>query len=224
MDKQIRTFLKNSSGVQIDSELALRFLRVRKEPDKDTKTMLSKCVDLVNSVISYKASYRYFDISIKDNTVYFDDELKLESKNLCTCLNGCKGAFVFVATTDMALDRLINKYSQLQFAKSVVIDAIGSSAVECFCDILCRHLQSEYNVSLRPRYSPGYGDLSILCQGDVLKVCDSERKIGVTLTQRHMMLPKKSVSAIVGVRPSDEVCVHKSSCENCECTDCEYRK
>lgn len=224
MDKQIRTFCLSSEQVKIDASLALRFLRVRREPDEQTKDMLKDCFLELAKVISYKACYRYFDISISGKIVRFDDELTLESEKLSKCLNGCSGAFVFVATTDMALDRLINKYAQLQVSKSLVIDAIGSSAVECFCDILCEHLQKEYKLSLRPRYSPGYGDLSILCQDDVLTVCDAARKIGVTLTHRHMMLPTKSVSAIVGVRPNGETCDHKTSCERCECTDCEYRK
>ncbi len=224
MDKQIRTFSLTNEQVNIDSELALRFLRVRREPDEAIVAMLNECFDQVDSCISYKASYRYFDIRIENNTVYFDDEMKLQSEKLVNCLRGCEGAFVFVATTNMALDRLINKYSKIQMAKSVVIDAIGSSAIECFCDILCEHVQNENGVCLRPRYSPGYGDLSILCQSDVLKVCDSARKIGVTLTDRHMMLPTKSVSAIVGIRPKNEVCDKSFSCERCECADCEYRK
>ena len=224
MDKQIRTFSLSKDQVDIDCELALRFLRVRRQPDEQMSAMLKECVREVQNVISYKASYRCFDIRIIDNTVYFDDQLQLESEKLCNCLRGCDKAFVFVATTDVALDRLIAKYRQLLVCKSVVIDAIGSSAIECFCDILCEQLQNEYKVSFRPRYSPGYGDLSILCQGDVLRVCDSTRKIGVTLTDRFMMIPQKSVSAIVGVRPHGEKCEHKTSCERCECRDCEYRK
>jgi len=224
MDNQIRTFFLSGEQVEIDCMLALRFLRVRKQPDEQTKAMLYECINEVKNVINYKASYRCFDIKIEGNTVTFDDELQLESEKLCNCLKGCDKAFVFVATTDMAVDRLIAKYRQLQVAKSVVIDAVGSSAVECFCDILCQQLQSEHSVCFRPRYSPGYGDLSILCQPAVLKVCDSARKIGVTLTDRYMMLPTKSVSAIVGVRPSTEKCEHKTSCERCERTDCEYRK
>ena len=168
MDKQVRTFSLSKDQVDIDCELALRFLRVRRQPNKQMSAMLKECITEVQNVISYKASYR---------CLYFDDQLQLESEKLCNCLKGCDKAFVFVATTDVALDRLIAKYRQLLVSKSVVIDAIGSSAIECFCDILCEKLQSEYKVSFRPRYSPGYGDLSILCQGDVLRVCDSTRKI-----------------------------------------------
>lgn len=224
MDKEIKTFSLCGDEVKVDTDLALRFLRVRKEPDTSTKQVLSECMDEFLSVVSYKASYRYFDIKAEGNKVYFDNNMVLESTKLVKCLDKCTGAFVFVATTTSAVDRLILKHSKINVTKSVIIDAIGSAAIENFCDILCRKIQIDNNVAFRPRFSPGYGDLSILCQNDVLSCVDSTRKIGVTLNNRCMMLPTKSVSAIVGVRPENEKCSKSSSCENCEDINCPYRE
>lgn len=224
MDKEIKTFSCNSKQIKVDSNLALRFLRVRKEPDENTKEIFKECMDEFLSVVNYKAAYRYFDIKTQDNKVYFDNDMVLESTKLVKCLDKCTGAFVFVATTTTAVDRLILKHSKLNRARSVIIDAIGSAAIESFCDVLCQKIQSDNNVCFRPRFSPGYGDLSILCQQDVLKCVDSARKIGVSLTDRYMMIPTKSVSAIVGVRPQGEFCTKASSCEICEDMNCPYRE
>lgn len=224
MDKAVRTFCADADKVNIDKRLALRFLRVRREPDEQTTQMFNDCVDEFKSAVSYKASYRLFDIEIKDNNIYFGDELMLSSETLCKNLAGCEKAFVFVATTSANVDRLIHKYTQLQLSRAVVIDAIGSAAVEGFCDLLCEKLESEHSVSFRPRFSPGYGDLSIMCQPKVLGVCDASRKIGVTLNSNNLMIPMKTVSAIVGIRPQGEQCDHSKSCENCENTNCQYRE
>ncbi len=224
MDKTIKTYFLDKDKVNIDMSLALRFLRVRSEVDDDAKSMLKSCLEEFISAVSYKACYRYFDIKVEGDTVYFDNEMVLKSEKLSKNLFGCKGAFVFVATTNVAVDRLIGKYAKLQLSRAVILDAIGSSAVECFCDMLSEKLKSDYDVELRPRFSPGYGDLSIITQSDVLSACDTNRKIGVTLTDNHMMIPKKSVSAIVGVRPKNEMCEKSSSCEICDSTDCPYRE
>ena len=50
-----------------------------------------------------------------------------------------------------------------------------------------------------PRFSPGYGDLSLDTQKKLLSALDSQRKIGITLTESLLMLPTKSVSAIIGL-------------------------
>jgi cobalamin-dependent methionine synthase I len=54
---------------------------------------------------------------------------------------------------------------------------------------------------LRPRFSPGYGDLSLSVQSDLLNVLDARRNIGLTLSDSLMMIPQKSVTAIVGLKP-----------------------
>ena len=176
------------------------------------------------SAVCYKASYRFCNIKINDDEVTFNDSFTLKSEKLSKNLSGCEGAFIFTATTSVAVDRLIRKYMELQLSRAVIIDAIGSSAIEGFCDLLCEYLQDEYKVNFRPRFSPGYGDLNINTQPLVLGCCDASRKVGVTLTHNNLMIPSKSVSAISGVRPKGEVCEHHSRCENCEKENCLYRE
>lgn len=224
MDKAVRTFYVGSDKVNIDLNLALRFLRVRQEPDDEVKAELKSCLDEFKNAVSYKASYRYCDIKIENDEVTFNDSFTLKSEKLSKNLNGCEGAFIFTATTSVSVDRLIRKYMELQLSRAVIIDAIGSSAIESFCDLLCEHLQNEYGVNFRPRFSPGYGDLNINTQPLVLGCCDASRKVGVTLTHNNLMIPSKSVSAIAGVRPKNEICEFHSRCENCEKENCLYRE
>lgn len=53
--------------------------------------------------------------------------------------------------------------------------------------------------SLTMRYSPGYGDLDISANRDILNVLDAHRKIGVTVTNTGIMIPRKSVVALIGI-------------------------
>ena len=140
MDKAVKTFFADTDKVNIDTSLALRFLRVRREPDDEMKEMISSCVSEIENEISYKASYRYFDIKTDGDVVRFDDCLELKSEKLSRNLKGCKGAFVFVATTGLSLDRLIHKYKSTQVSKALLIDAIGSASIEAFCDYLSKEL------------------------------------------------------------------------------------
>lgn len=200
MDTQIRVFFKTTDQVNIDVSLALRFMRVRREIDEQTKAVVDECLEEFLSAVSYKACYRYFDIAIDGDKVHFSDLMTLQSEKLCQNLSGCKGAIVFVATTGSGVDRLIHKHQNIRVSRAVIIDAIGSAAIESLCDTLTYDLEKEYNTEFTPRFSPGYHDLSILCQKDILNCTDAIRKIGVTLTDHNLMVPMKSVSAIMGVK------------------------
>lgn len=224
MDKEIKILCVDKDEVSINTALALRYLRVRREIDEQMQEVFDSCVREFTDAAQYKACYRYFDITIKGKTVRFDDVFELESEKLVRNLSGCSGAFVFVATTSLAVDRLIKKHSSLRLSRAVVIDAVASAAVEGLCDLLCDKLKNEYKVDFRPRFSPGYGDLSIACQSEVLSACEATRKIGVTLNSSFMMIPSKSVSAVVGVRPKNESCDKALDCSNCDSTQCQYRE
>ena len=46
---------------------------------------------------------------------------------------------------------------------------------------------------------PGYGDLSLNYQKDIIEFLQAKKNIGVSLTESLMMVPVKSVTAIIGI-------------------------
>ena len=111
-------------------------------------------------------------------------------------------AFIFAATSGSAVDRLIMKETRLSAAYGMVTDCIASSGIEVFCDKINDELKE--GRSLKPRYSPGYGHVSLTCQSDILSFLDAYRKIGLTLTETYLMTPIKSVTAIVGIMEENQ--------------------
>lgn len=75
----------------------------------------------------------------------------------------------------------------------------------------------------RPRFSPGYGDFSIAHQGEILRLLDSAKKIGLSMTESSMLIPTKSVTAVIGLSREDIKC-HRKGCEVCGKTDCAFRR
>ena len=49
-----------------------------------------------------------------------------------------------------------------------------------------------------PRFSPGYGDFPLECQGMLLEALEAGKRIGIKLTDSLLMMPSKSVSAVMG--------------------------
>ena len=83
--------------------------------------------------------------------------------------------------------------------------AIGAQQVEGGCDRLCARLAQQFpDRQLTDRFSPGYGDLTLEMQRDVMAALDCGRTIGITLTDSLLMTPSKSVTAIIGMKVREE--------------------
>ena len=146
----------------------------------------------------FKAVWKKSEVSfVGEDTVTFDFG-KITSKALCKNLEGCKSAYVFAATAGIGIDRLMLRYRQLDPAKAVVISAIGSSAVECWCDKI--NAQITENKASKPRFSPGYGGVELKHQKEILDFLDAQRRVGITLNESFFMTPVKSVTAFIGIK------------------------
>ena len=100
----------------------------------------------------------------------------------------------------------------------VLWDALASVAVEQTADAAEQTLRNEEEREegqfLTGRFSPGYGDYPIAVQNDLLRLLDAPRKIGLCATPAHLLTPRKSVSAVLGVA-GHPVTGHRAGCANC---------
>ena len=107
-----------------------------------------------------------------------------------------------------------------------LLDRIGSLAVESLARSFEEYLRKNYevkNMSVSMRISPGYCDWPIEEQFNLAKALDFS-KAGVRLTRNCMMVPRKSITAIVGIGPKRLFSKTKSQCEACDKKDCDYRR
>ena len=74
------------------------------------------------------------------------------------------------------------------------------------------------------RYSPGYGDLPLTLQSSLLALLDAPRQVGLCASASHILTPRKSVTAILGVA-DHPIQASVRSCLGCPAHDgCQYRK
>jgi len=84
-------------------------------------------------------------------------------------------------------------------------------------------LAKEKGLYLRPRYSPGYGDFPLTYQKEILELLNAQRRIGLTRTESNMLVPTKSVTAIIGFTTEETSC-HVAKCMTCQAKNCPFRK
>lgn len=200
----------------------------RQEPDARTVEIVKEVLSDLQQLISPKNVMRKFSCRIDAERVYLTDEqteLKLESKDLATNLKDCDYVVLLAATLGNAPDKLMMRYEITNMAKAAVVQAVAAELIESYCNEVQEQLMEEWKMKhyfLRPRFSPGYGDLSLAYQKDFFEVLACEKRIGVTLTDTLLMLPTKSVTALIGITKHEVTC-HVGKCHKCDKKDCEFR-
>ncbi len=121
------------------------------------------------------------------------------SKDLRRALDGCGEVILLAATVGLELDRLIAAAEVRSPLRALLISSFGSQQAEAVCDSLEEELRGE-GFALRPRFSPGYGDLPLSLQGELLALLDAPRRVGISLREGLLMSPTKSVTALIGIK------------------------
>ena len=102
---------------------------------------------------------------------------------------------MFAATVGPVIDRMIKKYNKLDPVRALFMQAIGAERVETLCNMFC----DSFPGKLRPRFSPGFGDLALDIQPQVLAVTNARKNLAITLDAGFLMSPSKSVTAFAGI-------------------------
>lgn len=169
-----------------------------KDLSPEIEALLNECIEETIQTLSYKVCYCILPINISGNTIDFG-AFKVNSEKLAINLKNCESAIIFGATLGTDIDRLIMKYGKLSPTKALFFQAIGATMIEALCDEFCKDIKAELNVNLKPRFSPGYGDLDLSCQKNIFKLLNCSKNIGLTLNDSLLMSPTKSVTAFVGI-------------------------
>lgn len=185
--------------------------------DERTLELIQTSFKELDECSSERFVYRIFEISIEGSNRIYLDNLLVCSEDLCKNLTGCREAVVFAATLGPEVDRLIKKYAIKDMSKAVVMQACAAAKLEAYCD----SIQSKLGY-FRMRFSPGYGDFSLEYQKEILALLDSSKRIGLSMTEASMLVPTKSVTAIIGIGDIEEC--QKSGCEICTKKDCTFKR
>ena len=225
MDNVFNEFTNNNviKDIEIDKNEVLRYLQYKGQNiEEELKNTIDECVKITLSTINPRYIYSSctIDSSVEGTIKLKNTNLVYSSQDIYKLLKDCDRAFVMAATLGVEIERLTRKFSYSDLTKSIIIDSCATTAIE----EICNRVQESVNIGLEKeqktttmRYSPGYGDLGIENNKGILDVLSAQRNIGLTITDSGIMIPRKSVVAIMGV---SELKYNnkgvKKSCSNCQ--------
>ena len=219
-------------SVDIPAKEVLRYMGYRgiSDIDPETQVRIDKAMEQVAAQSHPRVISKEYPVRIRGNeiTVYNDtEEVILASESLARNLKDCCGAILLAATIGPACDMLVRRAAVTSSAEASIYQATGAAAIEAFLDDYNDKLEKSYaaqGLFLRPRFSPGYGDLKLDHQKDWFRLLDITKHTGIELTDSLLMVPTKSVTAIIGIG-IDKNKTGCSGCSGCNRHDtCTYSK
>ncbi|MGN1134085.1 MAG: methionine synthase [Oscillospiraceae bacterium] len=210
----------------LNKDEALRYMGWQgKCYDPKVLNLMNECEDIMLKNIKPRYTYRVFEITHKDNEVAVEGtSLVLKGNDICEHLQNCERCILLCATISSDVDKLIRSYEATDMAKAMACDCLGSAAIEQVCDkaeIDIKNAVGDFNFTWR--FSPGYGDFPLDIQNDFLSVLDARKRVGVDTTESMIMIPRKSVTAVIGISKSEISQKHRG-CVSCKMRDkCQLR-
>lgn len=182
--------------------------RVADVPERGLREAVLKASERASTMTSYAAVFRTLPIEgvTDDSIVLARSTVTLRSASLLRMLEGAREITLLAVTLgeawDAALDELASRH---EAAEAWFLDAIGALLVDRAARLVEERVASDMaraGLTRTRRYRPGYGDFFIEAQGAICDLIDAKR-VGVSLNEAFALLPRKSITGVIGWRPSD---------------------
>ncbi len=174
-----------------------------------------KEVNLLEPAVAYEI---YSIAEMSDSQVALKGNAVVSGPLLPSLLPEAKELAVVVCTIGPGLEKQVTDYYKRdEPLRGVLLDGIGSAAVDSLAQEACRFIEIEassrgYQVS--SPINPGMPGLSLTEQWRLFDMVPAG-EIGVSLTSSGIMVPRKSTSLVIGMGPQMATWTRAEVCARC---------
>ncbi len=208
----------------IDRREVLRYMGYRGTPDEPFSALIDQCEAQLRKTAQPRVLYRVLPL-VRDEQTLMTGGLVLPGKDIAAHLNQCDRIILLAATLSAPADQLIHRAGISDMTQSLILDTLASAGIEQICNQAETHIQQQLpGQYFTWRFSPGYGDLPLSLQPKILDILSAQKWLGLTVTPEYILIPRKSVTAILGVSDTP---LQKGTrgCATCQMRDtCAFRK
>jgi hypothetical protein len=192
---------KGGYAMPLDVSEAMGYLGMGENPPEDQRVQVSAVARRLEGAIQPRYTYKSFALERRDGALCIPElSLDLPWNSTRTMLAQCSGVVVLVCTLGVRFDAMLRGEQARDMAQAVILDACGSAWVEHGCDQAEQEIRARFpGRYLTDRFSPGYGDLPLSLQPALCAALDAGRRLGVTVGERFLMNPCKTVTAFIGL-------------------------
>ena len=195
-------------------------------PDEQTDALVAECLAQARKEMQPLSAVRRLDVRHTGEDRLLIGDMDIHSHGLSRNMQGCEKAYMLAVTIGHGIDTLIRRAEVTSMMKAAVMQSVGAALAEELCDSVNEEIRiaaEKEGYHCKPRFSPGYGDLSLGLQKDFERILNMRTNLGITLTDTLLMVPSKSVTAFVGLYRGAQEC-SSGGCSECNLyEDCTFR-
>lgn len=218
----------NAPILEISAAETCRYAGLKNSASFDEKQIADAC-ETALLLLEVRGAWKIYDYDCTSRAVKSTPVFFIEGDSIARHLAGCEKVACLAVTVGENVEREVTRnFSAGNYVASVLLDAAATAAVEQAADALEKVIArdaAKQSLKMRWRFSPGYGDWKLDNQREFFKLTGAE-EIGMRLSSALMLIPRKSVTAIIGLEKvtSNEKIPHaKKSCATCSKLDCPAR-
>lgn len=217
-------------GISIDKAEVLRYLGHRGQSyGAALSDTIDACITECEGLARPLHVFRFFDLAHEPGGLRLaGTQVCLTGTAIAAHLAGAERCVLLAVTLGTCVESRIRQLEYTDLTAAAILDAAATDAVEKACDAACAEITqraAQEGLYTGARFSPGYGDLPLTLQPGILAVLNAGRAIGLTCTESLILLPRKSVTAVMGLfagpqtqeRPGCAECSLRGSCSFRRC-------
>jgi hypothetical protein len=175
-----------------------------------------------------KPSIAFESFTVKQvsiNQLSLDNGEVFVNSKIVSTLAAANRIVAVICTIGPMLEAQVAKFlAQEEQLKAFLLDGIGSAAIDSLGTEACNRIQAlNESFEVSSPLSPGMENISIQEQSRIFRMADAER-IGVSINSAGMLIPRKSISMILGVGKKMPTWHRAEVCNRCNIRDtCQHR-
>lgn len=151
--------------------------------------------------------------------------VELRGHDIYRHLKDARFAALMACTLGMDAERRLRTTGAQHPLEGAVLDAACSAYVEAAVEQMDQQAKTDaavHGLAGNWRFSPGYGDCPLSAQRSIVNTLNATRLIGLTVTPTSLLMPTKSVTAVIGLfdgevhdaqsRPTCNICRMRERC------------
>ena len=213
----------NAQIFKIDVNETRRYAGLSRAKNFSGQSIIDAC-DEALLLLEVRGVWKIYDYDAENFIVKSTPNFKLVGKSITRHLADCEKVICMAVTVGEEIEREVTrKFGAGNYVESVLLDAAATAAVEQAADSLEKAVAPQFlkdGFKFKSRFSPGYGDWALENQKNFFDITGAS-EIGMSLSSALMLMPRKSVTAIIGLTKNKSAAV--KNCVTCDRIDCPAR-
>ena len=222
--------LFNGTLFQIDQKEMMRYAGLSPKVKEFPQDAIDSAIREALALAEPRGIWQILPYDPENGTIGGAHPLTLTGRSILRHLSQAWSVGVLAVTVGEEIEKASDAHFKSgEYLQGLLLDAAATAAVEHLADQVDALIQREAARSGQHtvwRFSPGYGDWPLEQQPELIRTSRAE-SIGVHLSSSLMLVPRKSVTAIIGlykIRADAEEQHSPQGCAACNKTDCPSRK